>query len=92
MKTTLLAIATTLLLLLLPGVLTAQAQNEGTQAPSSPVAIEYKMISGYKQPFNDELQEKISKGWKPIGGISVTSWNNDLFFAQLLSRTAGSGR
>jgi hypothetical protein len=52
--------------------------------------MEYKMISGYKQPFNDELQEKISKGWKPVGGISVTSWNTDLFFAQLLSRPAGS--
>ena len=50
------------------------------------------MISGYKQPFNDELQEKISKGWKPVGGIAVTSWNNDLFFAQLLSRPAGSGQ
>lgn len=50
------------------------------------------MISGYKQPFNEELQEKISKGWKPFGGISVTAWNNDLFFAQLLSRPTGSGR
>jgi len=89
MKTTPLAIAATLLLLL-PGVLTANAQNAGAQAPSSSVPMEYKMISGYKQPFNDELQEKISKGWKPVGGISVTSWNTDLFFAQLLSRPAGS--
>jgi hypothetical protein len=90
MKTTPFAIAATLLLLL-PGVLPAHAQNAGAQASSS-VPMEYKMISGYKQPFNDELQEKISKGWKPVGGISVTSWNNDLFFAQLLSRPAGSGR
>jgi len=25
-----------------------------------------------------------------VGGISVTSWNNDLYFAQLLSGPAGT--
>jgi hypothetical protein len=44
------------------------------------------MISGYKQPFNDDLQLHLSKGWTPVGGISVTTWNNELFFAQLLSK------
>jgi hypothetical protein len=50
--------------------------------------LNYKMISGYKQPFNDDLQSHVSKGWTPVGGVSVTTWNNDLFFAQLLSRPA----
>ena len=48
----------------------------------------YKMITGYKQPFNDDLQLHLSKGWTPVGGVSVTSWNNDLYYAQLLSRPA----
>jgi hypothetical protein len=48
--------------------------------------LKYKMISGYKQPFNDDLQFHLSKGWTPVGGVGVTTWNNDLFFAQLLSR------
>jgi len=48
--------------------------------------LEYKVISGYKQAFNDDLQLHLSKGWRPVGGVSVTTWNNDLFFAQLLCR------
>jgi hypothetical protein len=48
------------------------------------------MISGYKQPFNDDLQLHLSKGWIPVGGVSVTTWNNDLFFAQLLSKASPS--
>ena len=90
MKTTPLAIAAALLLLPL-GPRAVSAQNSGSTTTAS-APVEYRMISGYKQPFNDELQEKISKGWKPVGGIAVTSWNNDLFFAQLLSRPAGSGQ
>jgi hypothetical protein len=90
MKNTPLAIAAALLLLLL-GARTLSAQNSASPTTAA-APMEYKMISGYKQPFNEELQEKISKGWKPFGGISVTAWNNDLFFAQLLSRPTGSGR
>lgn len=50
--------------------------------------MRYKMISGYKQPFNDDLQLHLSKGWVPVGGVSVTAWNNDLFFAQLLQKVS----
>jgi len=56
--------------------------------PSTSVPAKYKMISGYKQPFNDDLQLHLSKGWIPVGGVSVTTWNNDLFFAQLLRKTS----
>ncbi len=55
-------------------------------------ALEYKMVYGFKQPFNDDLKYQTSKGWTPVGGVSVTVWNNDLYFAQLLSRPAGSGQ
>lgn len=54
--------------------------------------MEYKLVSGYKQPFNDDLKYQTSKGWVPVGGVSVTSWNNDLFFAQLVGRPVGSGQ
>jgi hypothetical protein len=50
---------------------------------------EYKVLSGFKQPFNDALQYHLSKGWQPVGGIAVTTWNNDLYFAQLIGRPAG---
>ena len=49
-------------------------------------SLRYKVISGYKQPFNDDLQLHLSKGWTPVGGVAVTTWNNDLFYAQLLSQ------
>ena len=94
MKTTLLTVAATIFLII-SGIspATAQATPPATATASSPASnLEYRMISGYKQPFNDELQEKVSRGWTPIGGVSVTTWNNDLFFAQLLSRPAGSGQ
>jgi hypothetical protein len=55
---------------------------------TQPAALEYKMLSGYKQPFNDDLQLHLSTGWQPVGGVSVTTWNNDLFFAQLISKAA----
>ena len=91
---------TATLILLLSGVLPVCAQNTGTgsaspqtQPPSQcPATMEYKMVSGFKQPFNEDLKYQTSKGWTPVGGISVTSWNNDLFFAQLLGRPAGSGQ
>jgi hypothetical protein len=72
-----------LLLPILPFT-SAQAQPAST----SHQALEYKTISGFKQPFNDDLQLQLSKGWTPVGGIAVTVWNNDLYFAVLLSRPA----
>lgn len=88
------------LLLLLAGVIPVSAQNPGNGSASpqaqpsaqAPAAMEYKMVSGFKQPFNDDLKYQTSKGWVPVGGVSVTSWNNDLFFAQLLGRPVGSGQ
>lgn len=93
---------TAILLLLICGAFPANAQNPGAgtasaqtaaqspaQAPSGP--MEYKMVSGFKQPFNDDLKDQTSKGWVPVGGVSVTSWNNDLYFAQLLARPMGQG-
>jgi hypothetical protein len=83
--------------LLIAGALTAIAQN-GTASSSSSQSqvgsgtMEYKLVSGYKQPFNDDLKYQTSKGWVPVGGVSVTSWNNDLFFAQLVGRPVGSGQ
>jgi hypothetical protein len=84
--------------LLIAGALTAIAQNGGTSSSSSSQSqvgsgtMEYKLVSGYKQPFNDDLKYQTSKGWVPVGGVSVTSWNNDLFFAQLVGRPVGSGQ
>lgn len=79
-----------LLLLLSPVLLMAAPQPgaNNTQPISGPIA-EYKLLSGFKQPFNDDLQYHLSKGWQPVGGISVTTWNNDLYFAQLIGRPAG---
>ena len=63
------------------------------QAPAPAAsATEYKMLTGYKQPFNDDLQLHLSKGWTPSGGVGVTVWNNDLYFAVLLSRPAQTAR
>jgi len=83
--------------LLIAGVLPAIAQNGGassssTQPQSGSGTMEYKLVSGYKQPFNEDLKYQTSKGWVPVGGVSVTSWNNDLFFAQLVGRPVGSGQ
>lgn len=87
---------TATLLLLLTGIVPVSAQNTGSGATSpqsqSSAAMEYKVVSGYKQPFTEDLKYQTSKGWVPVGGVSVTSWNNDLFFAQLLGRPAGSGQ
>lgn len=72
-------------------MLIASPSDPSPTAPSSqPGATNavYKMISGYKQPFDDDLQLHFSKGWTPVGGVSVTTWNSDLFFAQLLKKTS----
>jgi len=62
--------------------------SPGIQASASnPGQLKYKLISGYKQQFNDALQSEFSKGWSPVGGVSVTSWNNSLYFAQLVSKS-----
>lgn len=71
-----------------PAVIHA-AQDAPSQQAKDTAALEYKMISGFKQPFNDDLQAHFSKGWKPVGGVSVAVWNSDLYFAQLLSRPVG---
>jgi hypothetical protein len=63
-----------------------QTPSGGQQAAAY---AEYKVISGFKQAFNDALQYHLSKGWQPVGGIAVTTWNNDLYFAQLIGRPAG---
>lgn len=81
-----------ILLALLPAgsSLNAATGGDSSRATSagSPTNLRYKMISGFKQPFNDDLQEHLAKGWSPVGGVSVTVWNNDLYFAQLLSSPA----
>lgn len=80
------------------GILLLVIANAATlsAAPQTPSGVqqaaayaEYKVLSGFKQPFNDALQYHLSKGWQPVGGISITTWNNDLYFAQLIGRPAG---
>jgi hypothetical protein len=82
--------------LLIAGALPAIAQNgtasSSSQSQAGSGTMEYKLVSGYKQPFNEDLKYQTSKGWVPVGGVSVTSWNNDLFFAQLVGRPVGSGQ
>lgn len=72
------------------GALRGDQATTRPDAASTPVSattpLEYKVISGFKQPFNDDLHSHLASGWQPCGGISVTSWNNDLYFAQLISR------
>ena len=75
------------LLVLAPSPLRAADQQPA--ATNSATVLQYKVISGYKQPFNDALQLHLSQGWSPVGGVSVTTWNNDLYFAQLISKPAG---
>lgn len=85
-----LSIAVILLLLASqPSQLHAAPETTNTTAPQSgtgTLPLRYKIISGYKQPFNDDLQLHLTKGWTPVGGVSVTVWNNGPFFAQLLSK------
>ena len=85
--------AITLLLASQPAQLHAAPDNGSAtsqQVASEALSLRYKMISGYKQPFNDDLQLHLSKGWIPVGGVSVTTWNNSPFFAQLLSKPSSS--
>jgi hypothetical protein len=86
MKLPLLALAALILIAPLPAT---RAQN--STAPSTAngsASLKYKMITGYKQPFNDDLQLHLSKGWSPVGGVAITVWNGDLYYAQLISRPA----
>lgn len=79
------------LLILSPALLMADPQPGANAAqPLSGSIAEYKVLSGFKQPFNDDLQYHLSKGWRPVGGVSVTTWNSDLYFAQLIGRPAVS--
>jgi hypothetical protein len=81
-------------LLLSPVLLTAATQGgaEAALPAASGALSEYKVLSGFKQPFNDGLRYHLSKGWQPVGGVSVTTWNNDLYFAQLIGRPAAASR
>ena len=89
MNTTLRSIIVILLLVTASSsTLTAAPQSTSGAAQASPFA-EYKVLSGFKQPFNDALQYHLSKGWQPVGGVAVTTWNSDLYFAQLIGRPAG---
>lgn len=86
-------ILASLLLLTVSGTLSTLRAADPSPTPVATAAagsVEYKMLSGYKQPFNDDLQLHLSQGWTPSGGVSVTVWNNDLYFAVLLSRPAQS--
>lgn len=86
-------LAITLLLASLPAQLHAAPDNGSATSQQIAVGaplLRYKMISGYKQPFNDDLQLHLSKGWIPVGGVSVTTWNNSPFFAQLLSKPSSA--
>jgi hypothetical protein len=68
--------------------LTAAPDQTSSVTTSAATLLKYKVISGFKQSFNDDLQAQLSQGWTPVGGISVTVWNEDLYFAQLLSKPA----
>lgn len=81
-----------ILLPLFTATLSAQPSGTPQAAVSEKTALEYKMLSNFKQPFSEDLKYHVSKGWTPVGGVSVTVWNGDLYFAQLLSRPAGQGQ
>jgi hypothetical protein len=49
-------------------------------------SAEYTLVKGPDGSFQDRLMDRLSRGWKPVGGVSVTVWNNALYFAQLLQR------
>jgi hypothetical protein len=90
MNITISLLATLLLLTSQSTLLQAAPDTSYTTTQQGSPSLRYKMISGYKQPFDDDLQLHFSKGWTPVGGVSVTSWNNALFFAQLLSKPTSS--
>lgn len=80
------------LLLLALAVAVGPLRAAPDNAPSPQVTMEYKLLTNYQQPFNDALQYHVSKGWTPVGGVSITVWNNDLYFAQLIGRPAKNGQ
>lgn len=86
------AIPRLLALFLLGLVASARLQAAPDQQQPSSAPMEYKVIANLKQPFNDDFQYHLSKGWKPVGGVSVTVWNNDLYFAQLVAKPAKPGQ
>jgi hypothetical protein len=90
MKITTSILATLLLLASQMPLLKASPDNGSAMTQQGTPSLRYKMISGFKQPFNDDLQLHLSKGWTPVGGVAVTTWNNDLFYAQLLSKPTSS--
>ena len=90
MKITASILATLLLLASQTPLLQAAPNNGSASTQQGATSLRYKMISGYKQPFNDDLQLHLSKGWTPVGGVAVTTWNNDLFYAQLLSKPSSA--
>ncbi len=65
-----------------------KAADQPAYAAAASTQLKYKLLSGLKQPFTNDLQFHLSKGWTPVGGVSVTVWNNDLYFAQLISKKA----
>lgn len=73
---------------LTPSFLKAADQTAPSITPLAAPQLKYKLLSGFKQPFINDLQFHLSKGWTPVGGVSVTAWNNDLYFAQLISKRA----
>lgn len=80
------ALLLSFLTLALPLIPPAPAQDSRSTQSSGDQKLEYKVVSGYKDAFNDNLKYQLSKGWRPFGGVSVTTFNGDLFFAQLLCR------
>ena len=88
MKIFLFSLVATLVFCVSAPLQAAPNQNAQQTASGAATTLRYKMISGFKQPFNDDLQLHLSKGWTPVGGVSVTTWNGDLYFAILLSHPA----
>jgi hypothetical protein len=89
MNSSLRSIIAILLLVMATAATLSAAPQSPSGASQAAAYAEYKVLSGFKQPFNDDLHYHLTKGWQPIGGISVTTWNNDLYFAQLIGRPAG---
>ncbi len=90
MKLTSLAIGS-LLLMAAPSVSLQASPDQNapmTASGNGAAVLKYKMLTGFKQAFNDDLQLHLSKGWTPVGGVAVTVWNGDLYYAQLISRPA----
>ena len=77
-----------LILTFLPPLLQAAPDHNASVSAPPSTPLRYKIISGYKQPFDDDFRLHLSKGWTPVGGVSATTWNGDLYFAQLLSHPA----